>query len=349
MGTLPLSISSITTSGDFAETNGCGTAVPPAGNCTFSIVFTPTTAGLRSGSVLIQDDAAGSPHLINLSGDGAGPLASVTPVILTFPSQQVGTSSAAQTATLTNGGDVALSFSSIQVTGDYQQTNNCPAQLPADSSCAINVTFSPTVTGTRNGTLTASDNAGGSPQTESLTGVGSDFGLTTSQGSETIKAGSTANYNLTVSPIGGSFAYAVKLSCSGLPALTSCSLTPSTVTPGTNSPVSLLSISTSASVAEVFPLRPLRGIPACAVWIQLQAIGLLGVMLVVPKGRTRKPRGLILMAVVTIALIFMTACAGGTGIAPIPQAETTPGTYSVSVTGTSGNLQHSLLVTLVVQ
>jgi hypothetical protein len=47
MGSAPLSISSITTRGDFAETDGCGTAVPPAGNCTFSITFNPTTSGTR--------------------------------------------------------------------------------------------------------------------------------------------------------------------------------------------------------------------------------------------------------------------------------------------------------------
>jgi hypothetical protein len=270
-------------------------------------------------------------------------------VSLTFPSQQVGTSSAVQTATIRNGGDVALSFSGIQVTGDYQETNNCPAQLTAGSSCAIDVTFSPTVTGTRNGTLTASDNAGGSPQTESLTGSGSDFGLTTSPGSDTIKAGSAANYSLTVSPIGGSFAYPVKLTCSGLPALTSCNLTPSTVTPGTNPAISVLSISTIASVGEMLPLRPSRGIRTYAVWIQLQAIGLLGVILVVRKDRTRKPRVLTLLVFVTITLICMTACAGGTGTAPIPQAGTTPGTYSITVMGTSGNLQHSLPVTLIVR
>lgn len=349
MGSATLSISSIATSGDFAETDNCGTSVPVASNCTFSIAFTPTAVGPRSGAVLIQDDAAGAPHVVTLSGVGTGPVALLTPASLTFPGQQVGTSGAAQMVSLTNSGNAALNITGIQATGDYTQASNCPAQLAPNSSCSINITFSPTVAGTRAGTLSVSDNAVGSPQATNLTGSGSDFSLTSSPGSATVKAGSTANYNLTVSPVGGSFAYAVKLTCSGLPAQTSCALSPATVTPGGNTATSTLSVTTTASVAEALPIRPSRRAPIFAVWIQLQGLGLLGMMFAAHRRSTRKIRVLALLALLTVALISMTGCAGGTGIAALPQSGTTSGSYTITVTGTSGGLQHSFPVTLTVQ
>jgi hypothetical protein len=348
MGSSPLLISSITTSGDFAETDNCGSSVPAAGNCTFSVQFSPTGARSRSGSVVIRDDAAGSPHVINLTGDASGPVASLAPASLTFRGQQVGTTSATKAVTLTNTGNTVLNVSRVQVTGDFAQTNNCSAPLAAGSSCTINITFTPTASGTRVGTLTVSDNAASSPQTESLTGSEFDFSLASSPGSYTVKAGSAANYNLKVSPVGGSFYDPVKLTCSGLPAHTSCGLSPNAVTPGGSTATSTLTITTTATVAQVAPIRPSRSAPLYAVWIQLQGIGLLGIILAAPKGLTRRPRALFLPFLLAAALVFLIGC-GGTGIVQTPQTGTTPGTYTITVTGTSGSLQHSMPVALIVQ
>ncbi|MGA8617510.1 MAG: choice-of-anchor D domain-containing protein [Candidatus Sulfotelmatobacter sp.] len=173
MGTSSLSISSIGASGDFAESDNCGTSVPAAGSCTLSVTFTPTAPGLRSGSVQILDNASGSPHVINLSGSGAGPIAALTPASLTFSTQQIGTSSAAKAVTLTNTGNMTLNVGSMQSMGDFAQVNNCPSTLAVNASCTINVTFTPTATGMRSGTIAISDNAQGSPQTANLTGTGS--------------------------------------------------------------------------------------------------------------------------------------------------------------------------------
>jgi hypothetical protein len=54
-----------------------------------------------------------------------------------------------------------------------------------------------------------------------------------------------------------------------------------------------------------------------------------------------------LLAVLLFGLMFLTGCAGGTGVAPV--TGTGSGTYTINVTGTSGNLQHSVPLTLTVQ
>jgi len=349
MGSSPLSISSITISGDFAETDNCGAGVPAAAGCTFSVSFTPTGVGSRSGSILIQDDAAGSPHFINLSGSGSGSVAALSPPRLVFPGQQVGTSSAAQAVTLTNAGNAALNINGIQLTGDYGQTNTCPATLAASSSCTINVTFTPTASGTRSGVLIISDNAQGSPHTVNVAGAGADFSLASSPSSETLKAGATATYQLAASPVGGAFTNVVKLSCSGTPALTTCKVSPNAVTPNGSAATSTLTITTTASVAHAVQFRSSQDPMLYAIWIPLQGIGLFGMILVGSQARSRKLRTILLLALMTAALMFMIACAGGTGITTPPQSGTTPGTYTIKVTGTSGALQRSIPVTLIVQ
>src|SRR5207248_11560613 len=45
-------------------------------------------------------------------------------------------------------------------------------QRSAGANCSINVTFTPTALGARTGTLSVTDNAGGSPQTVALSGNG---------------------------------------------------------------------------------------------------------------------------------------------------------------------------------
>ena len=180
-GTAALTITSIavtgTNAGDFAQTNTCGASVAAGGNCSISVTFTPTAAGSRNASVTITDNAAGSPHTVTLSGTGAGvPIVSLSSGSLTFASQNVGTTSAAQSVTLNNTGSAALSITSIAVTGtnagDFAQTNTCGASVAAGGNCSISVTFTPTAAGSRGASVTITDNAAGSPHTVTLSGTG---------------------------------------------------------------------------------------------------------------------------------------------------------------------------------
>src|SRR5258706_5037839 len=74
---------------------------------------------------------------------GAAPTASLSPTSLTFASRNVGTTSAAQTITLSNGGTAALAITTIAATGDYAQTNTSGTSLTARANCTISVTLTP--------------------------------------------------------------------------------------------------------------------------------------------------------------------------------------------------------------
>jgi hypothetical protein len=76
-----------------------------------------------------------------------------SPASLTYPPQQVDTASSSQTVTLIEGLN-AGTITGIAVTGDYSETNDCPASLGSAQTCTVHVVFTPTALGTRSGTLT---------------------------------------------------------------------------------------------------------------------------------------------------------------------------------------------------
>jgi len=172
---LPLLAPTITgiNAADFLKTTTCGTTLAAAASCTISVKFKPKAAGFRTALLNVKYTGVGSPQSVALSGIGVTPpSASLLPASLPFPSELVGTTSAAQTATLTNTGTLTVSISKIAVPAPFHQTNNCPAALAAATSCQILVTFAPTTRGAVTGKLSVTSNAIHSPQTASLTGTG---------------------------------------------------------------------------------------------------------------------------------------------------------------------------------
>ena len=169
-GSNPATISQVSVIGDFAiSKNTCGSSLAGQSSCTLSIVFQPVNSGTSYGSVTVTDSAG--TQTVQLSGTGQSPSTdAVSPTSLTFVTQQIGTTSAAQTVTLTNSGDASLAGIRVAVTGDFTAANACGASLSGHTSCAINVSYVPTQTGAETGTLTVTDAIG--THTVSLSGTG---------------------------------------------------------------------------------------------------------------------------------------------------------------------------------
>jgi hypothetical protein len=76
MGNANLTISSISTSGDFSQNNACGGAIGAGASCAIQVAFAPTAVGQRVGALTLANNAANSPQSVSLTGTG---LASGTP------------------------------------------------------------------------------------------------------------------------------------------------------------------------------------------------------------------------------------------------------------------------------
>jgi len=157
-GTAPLAISSITVSGDYSVTDNCPATLAPAAACTIVVTFTPSVAGSIAGAVTVADNAANSPQVVALTGAGVNSLA-IKPASLSFGTVAVGTTSAAQTLTLTNNSATAASVSFAASAGFSAAgagPSPCGASLPGKTSCTIAVTFTPPQNGAIDGSVAVS-------------------------------------------------------------------------------------------------------------------------------------------------------------------------------------------------
>jgi hypothetical protein len=198
----------------------CTTTLAASTSCTISMLFTPATVGGISGILNITSSVNVVGQPVGLTGTGVG--AQVSPTSLSFGSVIDGNSSAAQTLTLTNTAAVSLTGINVAVTAPFARATTaqggagtCTATLATNSTCTINVVFSPTTqTTTVTGTATITGNYGaattvvGSPVSLDGTGVAPTLTATVSPSSlafGTWFGGSTSGtMNLTVTNTGNS-------------------------------------------------------------------------------------------------------------------------------------------------
>jgi hypothetical protein len=315
-----------------------------------SVVFTPTTTGTINGTLMVMDTVG--TQSISLTGMGfasGGAQASLSSPLY-FGAVLQGTTSPAQIVTITNTGGSPLTVTGATASAQFGATNTCTTALSTGQSCTVSVTFSPTSTGTINGTLMISDNAANSPQTVSLSGLGATFSLAPPPGSPstlTINPGDTANYSVGFTSTPG-LIVPLTLACTSSAPYTICTVSPSSVTlGGPTAPVVTVTLQTNCVGQLVGPRRPADGpftalpAPIGALWaivLLVFALARRSRMAGTPYGWAARIVPVCAALVLVLLVVGFTACVSNNPPA-IPGAPTTPaGTYNVSVTANGQNV-----------
>ena len=180
-GTTSLILNPITVSNNFNESDQCSSTTLLAGaSCSISLSFSPTATGNISGSLMISDTSGLVSTMATVSGQGTLPGISTSPSTISFGSLSVGTTSQAQTVTVSNTGSAPLMIGTVSGTGDFAETDTCSGHtIAAGSYCVISVTMTPTTTGMRTGTIQFNDNADGMDHI-ALSGMGQQAGVSIS-------------------------------------------------------------------------------------------------------------------------------------------------------------------------
>jgi hypothetical protein len=282
----------------------------------------------------------------------AAPALCMNPNTLTFPGQALTTTSAAQTVTITNGGIVSLNITGVTASGSFGQTNTClTSPIAAGANCTVDVTFAPTGVARNTGTVSITDNAGGSPQSIALLGAGTDFSLSASPPNVTVTAGQPTTFTLTVGPLSG-FNSTVALTCSGFPLNSSCTFSPSSITlDGSSAATSTVTISTKARSGSVQRWGPGIVDPGLGARGLLPLLLVLAIFFVWARVR-RRPNDLTVGNYVRLAglvgLLLTAMLCSSCGFQSNTPSGTPAGNFPLTLTGTDGTLQRSVRVTLTI-
>jgi|GEM_PF-3119048 len=186
-GTSSLLISTVALAGnnpgDFIVDNTCvGVSILPGGTCTINIKFKPTVGGNRGATVVVTDNAAGSPHSFPVKGAGVAPLVLALPSSISFGTQTVNVASAPQWVQVYNTGNGPLTIANLSVIStnapDFTIVSSTCLGSPIQpgDSCSIGVSFKPGAALARTATLVIDSDGTNGQQRVHLSGMGANAG-----------------------------------------------------------------------------------------------------------------------------------------------------------------------------
>jgi hypothetical protein len=169
------SASEFSCGGTICSATNCGAMLANGSSCTVQVVFSPSTAGGASATLVISSSSPGvAAASVPLAGAGQAQSGiSVQPAQLSFSVVAPGQSSSPQTVTVTNNSKTTANSLALLVSAPFSLVNNtCSASLAAGASCTAEVVFSPTVNGTFTGSLAVASSLQSASTTVPLSGTG---------------------------------------------------------------------------------------------------------------------------------------------------------------------------------
>ncbi len=353
-----------------STTYGAGScSIPPTSGSTFpasvNLVINGTSFVSGSYQLAVQGSSGSITHSLAVPFSVGDYQVTGPATLSAVPGAQVA-ASLSLTSTFSYSGQVNATCDATALTG-AQCTLSLPNPITIGSAAVVPVTASINIPnnaspGSYNVNISTLDVTGTPSHSFTIAvTVAQDFTLgTLTPSTQTITPGQTASYNFSVLPVGALFPGSVSLSCSGAPTTSLCTFSPSSVTPGNSSAAVVMTISTTASSAKLFPFGPPPSPPFggggspifYALWLALPAAYLIRLC---SGSKAGLPASLIALFLLGLLLASCggggsNGGGGGPGGVGTQQQGTQPGTYSITVTGTSGTLSHqaSSTVTLIV-
>jgi hypothetical protein len=305
----------------------------------------PTTTGAFQSALKGNSDS----FVTNLN---LLPSLSISATSLSFTSTALDNAAPTQTVTLSNNTNTAISLTSVTIANpappsaqtDFTITPpaaGCVTSIPANGTCVFTIGYIPSIATVETANLVFVDGDSTSPQTVALSGIvttiAPDFTISAAPATFTVARGATGTSTITVGSI-GTFNSAVTLACSGQPVNSTCTVTPSSVTPAAGSTATAaLNLVTVAQLAP--PPSALRFPPVALIRVVAPAfLALLAMLLFVSDRRLR-----IRLATASAVLLLVVLAGCGNNHHGTPT-----GTVTLTVTGTSGALTHTTTVTATV-
>ncbi len=314
------------------------TSTPPALNATASSGLTVSYASTTQSVCTVTGGkitfvTAGT-CTVTASQPGNTSYAAATPVTQSFA-----VTATTQTITFAALPNTTLASSPLTLTATASSGLTVSYTSTTSSVCSVSgSTLTLIAAGTCSITASQAGNtsfAAATSVTQSFTVTGLDFTMQVFGASTlSVSSGSSATYTLAVAPSGGSYPGTVSFAVTGLPTGAAATVSPTTLSSTSGAQTVSVTVSTVSTVAS----NSSKGVPPWS--LALLILPLVGLRY----SRKRIAQRLCLLLMLAIGGFATGGCSSNASWGKVAS-----GSYPITITGTSGTVQHVATVTLIVQ